>query len=320
MSATRWILPLLAALVIMTPMAGGGAFDRKGKSDARVKQLAETLRTETEEKKRRAAVAELKDADPRTQGEVIPALVAALQRDQSPQVRADAAEVIGQFKMVFPLAGIALETAAEDDSSPAVRDAAHQALWEYYLAGYRSVGGEAFPGSTPEPPFAKPVVPRPLVSDPVPVVVTPSVSLTGAKPPPVIPSSAPVVSQPTASKPTSVGINLPPGTVVSRFPGSDHPSDRQPAPLEPQAAPVVVSPLALRVILTTAPPPELHMTAEPPLARLVDSAGHPTPTPSTAVDPNSLASHSSLSLPPGSSRPPAWMIGLPDISLPPELR
>jgi hypothetical protein len=318
-SATRWILPLLAALVIMTPMAGGGAFGRTGKSDASVKQLAETLRTETDEKKRRAAVAELKDADPRTQGEVIPALVAALQRDRSPQVRADAAEVIGQFKMVFPLAGIALETAAEDDSSPAVRDAAHQALWEYYLAGYRSVGGEVFPGSTPEPPFAKPVVPRPLVSDPVPVVVTPSVSLTGAKPPPVIPSTAPVGSQPTASKPTSVGINLAPGTVVSRSPGSDHPSDRQPASLESQAAPVV-SPFALRVVLTTAPPPELHMTAEPPLARVVDSAGHPTPTPSTTVDPASSASHSSLSLPLGSSRPPAWMIGLPDISFPPELR
>ncbi|MBX9585383.1 MAG: HEAT repeat domain-containing protein, partial [Gemmataceae bacterium] len=155
MTGTRWLLLTLAGLAVAGP-AGAGMFERKPKTAAQVKRLADGLRADGDEKRRRAAVAELREADPRVLPDVIPALVGVLQRDPSAAVRADAAEAIGSFKTAFPVAGAALEAAAEADPSAAVRDAAQQALWEYHLNGYRSLkGADGIAGQTAEPPLAK---------------------------------------------------------------------------------------------------------------------------------------------------------------------
>ena len=94
---------------------------------ARVRQLVDVVRADSDEKKRKSAIRELNDADPRVQVEVIPILVAALRKDSSETVRSSAAEAIGRYSVVFPLAGLALEDAAIADRSATVRAAARQA-------------------------------------------------------------------------------------------------------------------------------------------------------------------------------------------------
>jgi hypothetical protein len=172
----------------------------------RVRQLAETIRSDPDEKRRKAAITDLLDADPRAFPEVIPALISALQKD-TPTVRVAAAEAIGQFNVVFPLAGVALEYAAEQDPSQAVRRAAQQALWEYHLNGYRSTKGvDGFTVQTAEPPIAKPGKPRPKLSNEPPLA--PVVSVSASTPPSLSPATlSPVVTSPVVT-PT---LNRPPG-------------------------------------------------------------------------------------------------------------
>ncbi|MDB5309899.1 MAG: repeat protein [Gemmataceae bacterium] len=302
MTGTRLMLPILAALVVLTPADAGSIFGRKPKTEAQVKRLIDGLRTETDEKKRRAALAELRETDPRSHPDVIPALTAALQRDTSPQVRADAAEAIGQFKIVFGLAGLALETAAESDPSRSVRDSAQQALWEYHLTGYRSTrGAGGIAGQTVEPPVAKPAVPR----RPVEVVAA-----AGSAPvlSPIAPVAPPPLGPATVVVPP-VGPALPPPAhtvLVSR-----------PLPEPTELAP----PSGLRILLTVAPPPLLNVTSEPPVAPPPDLPIAPAPTPvaASSADVPENPSHSTevgvgVS---AAAEPPSELIDLPLVSLPP---
>jgi HEAT repeat protein len=160
-TGTRLILALTLALGSASTALSwgdGGLFSRKSKNDpARVRQLVEIVRSEPNAKKRVAATSELAEVDPRMHADVVSALIAALRKDASDAVRAGAAEALGRFNVVYPLAGITLEDAAESDPSPAVRGAARQALWEYHLIGYRSAkGADGFAGQTIEPPIAQP--------------------------------------------------------------------------------------------------------------------------------------------------------------------
>ena len=139
---------------------GDGPLPGKQKADpARVRQLAEIVRGDPDEKRRKSAVAELGEADPRVYPEVLPAVILALRKDASATVRATAAEAIGRFGAVFSLAGLTLETSLELDPSPTVRAAAKQSLWEYHLNGYRSgKWSDGFAAQTAEPPLARPPV------------------------------------------------------------------------------------------------------------------------------------------------------------------
>ncbi|VTT98005.1 hypothetical protein : : HEAT_2 [Gemmataceae bacterium] len=163
MPGTRTLLIALALCSLPTAAHAvemPALFGRKRPDPTRVRVLADLLRTETDEKRCKSAVAELADADPRAHPDVIPALLAALRKDAA-GVRAAAAEVIGKFKTTFPLAGSALEKVAETDPDPAVRSAAKQALWDYHLNGYRSTKSvEAASSQTAEPPIAAPLRPR----------------------------------------------------------------------------------------------------------------------------------------------------------------
>jgi hypothetical protein len=146
-------------------------------------------------------------------------------------VRADAADAIGSIKVMVPIAGAALETAAESDTSPAVRDAAQQALWEYHLVGYRSTkGADGIAGQTAEPPIARPALARPVV--------------TGAKLP-AVPMTPPV--QP------AVGVNPPPIPVPV-------------LPNPPPSGPKPEVKNGIRTLVTAAPPIRLNETEEPPVA------------------------------------------------------
>ena len=122
---------------------GLGLFKRRqAKADAPVvskaKQLAEVLRTDPDESKRKDAANEMKSLDPRNNPEVIPGLVASVQKDPSPAVRIEAVRVLGDLKPVSEPAGLALEAAVKADPDPKVREAIAAALWQYHLNGYRT--------------------------------------------------------------------------------------------------------------------------------------------------------------------------------------
>jgi hypothetical protein len=187
-SRIRIVFTLFAAFAVASVHAGPGIFKKKIDTE-RVGTLIATLKSDPDEKKRKAAADELGGADSRLNPEVGPALAAALQKDASPLVRAEAATSLGELGQVFPVAGQALEAAAVNDSSPLVRIAARRTLWEYHLNGYRSPkGADGTLTQTIEPPLASPAGPRPAVA------------FFPAPPPPAAP---PPVAPPTQAIPQS---------------------------------------------------------------------------------------------------------------------
>ena len=290
MIGIRAVLLALLVLAAGAAQAGAlGAFGKKPKSEAQVKRLLDTVRADPDEKARRAAIAELRETDPRSHPDVISGLIASLQRDSSAAVRAEAAEAIGQFKLVYPLAGLALEAAAELDGSREVRDSAQQALWEYHLAGYRSDrGANGIAGQTVEPPIARP---------------------TAAHRPPVSPVSA-----------TDVPIPMAMPTVKPR-PKTELPAVAPQPPVPPQR-PIVSSPLRETPILARRPvldsismlrsalpsfgktaAPEVMATPEPPRAAPRRFAAAPEPRGVGTIAPPVTTVHEPFSLPPVSEPP-----------------
>lgn len=293
-TGTRLLLALTLALGPASPALslgeGGGLFSRKGKSDpARVRQLVEIVRSESNARKRTSAVEELADVDPRVHGDVVPALINALRKDASEAVRTGAAEALGRFNVVYPLAGVALEDASESDSSKAVRGAARQALWEYHLLGYRSSkGADGFAGQTVEPPIARPALVIDVVMDePPPAAVAQAADLvstpTIAPLPPVGPPPGPRVA-PAAPKPgTAISSVQPHPNLTVEPPFARPPAVSIPVPAattEPPIRPRHYEPirvLALPRYADALPPivpdpgsPALPLpapTAEPPVAK-----------------------------------------------------
>lgn len=229
MTRTRAAAAAGLILLALASPADAGIFNRKARLDAaRVKGLVDVLRADPDERKRKAAAAELRDADPRTHADVIPALVGSLQRDPSPGVRAESADSLRQYKVVFPVAGFALEAASEGDADVLVRDAAKQALWEYHLNGYRSAKGtDGFAGQTAEPPLARPAV-RGSASAAAVIVRASAVD-----------QAVPLAVEPPKATPVSVQALKPPTPVA----------------------------VGIRTVISAAPPPVLNVTGEPPLAK-----------------------------------------------------
>jgi HEAT repeats len=267
-TGTRLTLAIVLGIGLAAPAVGHGDgkgfLHRKTPLDpARIRQLVETVRGDPDEKKRKAAVSDLLEADPRLQLEVMPTLITALRKDTSPAVRAAAAEVIGRYGVVFPTGGLALEDAIESDPALAVRNAAKQALWEYHLIGYRSAkSGSAMTAQTAEPPIARPAGPS------VPVTSEPPTALAVVDPfaisTPTISSLPPIAGLP-GPRVASVISPAGPGTLISAIP--PHPNLTVEPPFAKSSVATVSVPTA-----TVEPPirPRWHepvtFGAPPPLA------------------------------------------------------
>ena len=233
---------------------GLGLFKRRTtKVDAplsKAKQLVEVLRTDPDEGKRKDAATELKGLDPRSNPEVIPGLVASVQKDPSPAVRIKAVEALGELKPVSEPAGLALEAAAKADPDPKVREAINAALWQYHLNGYRTpesgsplsmmtekpgekrtslkpadgflpikntVGKVVAPLVSPEPPLAAPKLKFPA-TPPAPTVAPVAPTLAPQDLPPgaprPMPTTRPVEAAPVSRvKETPTVAGLPPLTI-----------------------------------------------------------------------------------------------------------
>jgi hypothetical protein len=172
MTCSRILLVPLV-LVLLAPVSPAGIFSRKTKPNPaeRVPELLIQLKTSPDEAQRAAAAEELRQFDPKSFSDVIPALIDALARDTSPAVRSEAASSLGRMRPISQQAGYALEQAQNNDTAVRVRLAARQSLLQYHIVGYRagkpaegtasantSNGTTAAPTSPSMPANARPVV------------------------------------------------------------------------------------------------------------------------------------------------------------------
>jgi hypothetical protein len=223
----------LAVLAADAPAAGPPEFPRlralfgmKKKDDpapSKAKQLLETLKSDTDEKKRKAAAEELADFDPRGNADIMAGLIASLRQDPAVAVREAAADTIGKLKPVSAQAGVALEETVQSDPADGVRKAAQGALFQYHLNGYKA--SPTAPVQSDEPPLAKAKgknqvvaakTPIPAVKPPTPALVPVTVGRNStfpaetAEPPlakpktaatPPLPGAEPTVVPPAANAP-----------------------------------------------------------------------------------------------------------------------
>ncbi len=236
-----------------TPKAGSSTVD--------------VLKADLDEKRRVAAAEALRNIDPRTNSDVMPALMASIQQDPSAAVRAAAAETVGKLKPVSTEAGASLEMVVVSDPSEAVRKAAQQALWQYHLNGYRSAAANMATPQTAEPPLAKPKSLAPRSAVPV-VLTSQTPAITVVAPPPV-------------ARPITTGIGK----------GAIYPQTIEPPLAKPKTPVSVVKPVMPKVevtppvpsievpLLPTIPVPVVEEKMADPVVPL--PTGVPVPPPSS---------------------------------------
>jgi uncharacterized membrane protein len=192
----RFTLIVVLVPLLTAPAHAGIIFGRKAKPDpaVRVPELIQTVRTDGDENKRVNAIEELRQYDPASFPEIMPALIDALLNDRKAAVRAEAASTIAKLRPVSQAAGDALEQALDKDSSVRVRLQVRSALLQYHWAGYRQGKKEDPPPqvTTKEPPLAdpKPVNP-PAQPTPTPPRPLPPIQPVPTPPPPIQPAPTP---------------------------------------------------------------------------------------------------------------------------------
>jgi len=223
-----WSRMLLVPLVLaaMAPTAPAGIFSRKPKPNPaeRVPELLIQLKSGQDEGQRMAAAEELRQYDPKSFPDLIPGLIDALGRDNSPAVRSEAASSLGRLRPISQQAGYALEQAQNNDAAVRVRLAARQALLQYHIVGYRAGKPQDAPmtGGSPNSTAAAPAGPamRPPIGQPTSRSVPVNPNRESPEPPlavdprPGTPTIRPksVVPAPTPSIPTNPGLQAVPKT------------------------------------------------------------------------------------------------------------
>jgi hypothetical protein len=115
-------------------------FSRKPKvqlQSNQVPDLIATSRSDSDERKRIAAIEQLRDQDAKAHPDIVPALVDILMSDAKSSVRLEAVNTLARIRPASEMAGRALEIAAHRDDSWRVRWQAKTSLWSY---GYRGAG------------------------------------------------------------------------------------------------------------------------------------------------------------------------------------
>ncbi len=261
---SRICLVLLLAPCLALP-AYAGIFGRKKEKVVdprmRVLELIVTLKSDGDADKRTRAAEELRNYDGNSYPEIIPALVEALQGDNSPNVRAEAAQTLGKIRPVTQAAGEALEQATANDSSYRVRLQARSALLNYHWAGYRSTKKIDVPPLTPpsttkEPPVVSTTtpagtpapVPVPTIPPtPTPMNNAPTGRFFQPTPQPTTNSSSgrflPFLRRNTTPPPAPIPVPLPatPSNITTKEPPLAPPLDVPPQ-LPPAAPPVRTAP------------------------------------------------------------------------------
>jgi hypothetical protein len=173
MKGFRLLLITFVVAVIPVPVRAGWIFNRHPKANAapaqRVPALISVARSDQDDRKRVAAVEELREYDPAAYPEIVPTLIDVSQRDPRSSVRLEALHSLAKLRPVSQIAGQAIQHASENDSSVRVRFQARTWLWQYHLSGN---GGASTPQTAPasktdEPPLAEPQPGEPPLAQPV---------------------------------------------------------------------------------------------------------------------------------------------------------
>jgi hypothetical protein len=265
-----------------------------------VPELIATLKGDKDDDKRAHAASELREYDPKTFPDLLPALVDALQNDPSSSVRTEAVNSLSKLRPITQQAGYALEQALANDSSIRVRVAARTTLWQFHLLGYRSgKPTESGDGQSKEPPIATPKpatpaptvtpqptrVPHPLVSQskqsPAPTTKGPPV-----QPPlmPVPPALAPAKTNPLAKPITnSIPPAKPATNPIPLANQSSEPPLAQPLPTKaPLSAKPIETPKVQPKLALPGTPPSL--VESPPKGESVPKVEKPPVTPSKPAE------------------------------------
>jgi hypothetical protein len=114
------LLAIVVFALAVPPAKAISLFSRRPKVDPaqRVPELINTIRTSHEERKRIAAVEELRQYDAAAFPQIVPLLTDLLKNDPSVSVRAEAAHSLGRLRPATPAAAEALDAATHD---PALR-------------------------------------------------------------------------------------------------------------------------------------------------------------------------------------------------------
>jgi hypothetical protein len=151
-----WIVPLLLAIIV--PQGQAGIFKRPNKPDPaeHVPALINTLKNDSDERKRANAAEELHEYDLRTYPDIMPALIEALRNDRSTSVRVEAVNSIRKSRPITQPASYAMHQAAKNDPSFQVRLKARDAIFVWNVLGLTSVQMPEKPATTQteEPPLA----------------------------------------------------------------------------------------------------------------------------------------------------------------------
>jgi hypothetical protein len=173
MKGFRLLLITFVVAVMPVPVrAGGFFFNRHSKNNStpaqRVPALITVARSDQDDRKRVAAVEELREYDPNAYPEIVPTLIEVSQRDPRSSVRLEALHSLVKLRPVSQIAGQALQHASENDSSVRVRFQARTWLWQYHMSGYHGAGTPQAPPASKmdEPPLAEPQQGEPPLAPP----------------------------------------------------------------------------------------------------------------------------------------------------------
>jgi len=208
MKLCSYFLIPVALAAFVAPASAGIIFGKhppKPDPAELVPELVDTVKNSQDEKKRETAVEDLRQYDPATFPQIVPALLDVLRNDLKPSVRSEAATSLSKLRPVSQQVGAALEQAMAHDASMRVRVQARSALLFYHWAGYHpSKPLEPPQFQSKEPPLATtggidptgpaPMVPPQYIMRQSPMMLRPGESV----PPPLIPPETMGMSGPRA--------------------------------------------------------------------------------------------------------------------------
>ena len=274
----------------------------------RVSELVTTIRSESDERKRTAAVEELRNFDTKAFPEIVPVLAEAAIKDTKPGVRAEAINSLVRIRPISNIAGQAIEGAAQHDEYWRNRMSAQTALVRYRMSGYVSptppppapTPPQNAKGSTPPPIKLPPQTGEPPLADATPPILYYDQNGKQIAPPreigtviqaptvPALPTANPRSSEPPIGPIPSPNPFAPPAPYIPQVPT---PTPTFTAPIAPPiAAPPVVAPpvVAPPFVTPTLREPEATEPTFRPLNKInsndrLNSANPPRPTTSAPV-------------------------------------
>jgi hypothetical protein len=227
----RWFHSLLALTVAAALTSHAPAITLFGKRNKvnpaqRVPELIQIVRTTAEERKRIAAVDELRQYDAGAFPQIVPVLAEVLKNDPSTAVRAEAAHSLGRLRPASVEAAQALEAAGKD-APKRVRFQARAALLFYPASTSHAAAMARGPSASGQAPVVTTAAPAPAAS-----TVPANPVLIPVPNGPTSVSHEPPLASPTPVTPTSVARPLPRGP--------DQTAPQQAAPQENAEPPIII--------------------------------------------------------------------------------